>query len=131
MKFSAAPPATGISRRTKRKPWGWLRKCFNSDPFLRSIRQPQEGGAQLSSGLCACEARSQRFQPRTKLVNRRGKGACTLLGVVGALAQGRGLVAGLGQTVGKRQRGHDDETLIADLAERLAHLADLLIDQAG
>ena len=36
-----------------------------------------------------------------------------------------------GQTVGEGQSGHDDETLVADLAERLAHFADLLVDQAG
>ena len=54
-----------------------------------------------------------------------------LLGVVGTLALGRRLIARFGQAVGEGQRGHDDETLVADLAERLAHFADLLIDRAG
>ena len=54
-----------------------------------------------------------------------------LLGVVGALALGRRLVARFGQAVGEGQSGHDDEALVADLAERLAHFADLLIDHAG
>ena len=54
-----------------------------------------------------------------------------LFGLLRALALGRRLVAGFRQIVGDGQRGHDDEPLVADLAERLAHFADLLIDQAG
>ena len=54
-----------------------------------------------------------------------------LFGLLRAFALGRRVVAGFRQIVGDGQRGHDDEPLVADLAERGAHFADLLIDQAG
>jgi hypothetical protein len=54
-----------------------------------------------------------------------------LLGVFGTLALSRRLILCFGQAVGEGQSGHDDQTLVADLAERLAHFADLLIDRAG
>ena len=47
------------------------------------------------------------------------------------LALGLRLIARFGQIVGDSQSGHDDETLVADLSERGAHFADLLIDHAG
>src|ERR1700734_3179163 len=98
-----------------------------------SCMQPADGVERFkgSSLAFACQARGKGLEPRTELVQGRGQGLDALLGVVGPLALGRGLIARFGQAVGESQSGHDDETLVADLAERLAHLADLLIDRAG
>ena len=79
----------------------------------------------------ARKSRGERLEPRTELIEARGQGLGALFGGVGALALGRRLVAGFGQIVGDGKRGHDDQALIADFPERLAHFANFVVDYAG
>src|SRR6202522_1883345 len=83
------------------------------------------------SDVRACQARGQGLQPPDKFVETGSHSLDAQLGVVGTLALGRRLVARFGQIVGEGQSGHDDETLVADLAERLAHFADFFVNTAG
>src|SRR5271154_3274291 len=85
----------------------------------------------LSALRAARKSRGERLEPRTELIEARGHGLGALFGGVGALALGRRLVAGFGQIVGDGKRGHDDQALIADFPERLAHFANFVVDYAG
>src|SRR5579863_8133064 len=79
----------------------------------------------------AGEPGGERFEPRAERLEARGYRLSALFGRRRALPLGLRCIAGLRETVGDRQGGHDDKTLIADLAERRAHFADLAVDHAG